>query len=1847
MNNIMKKLMILTICIFNMNFLNAEEFKGGEITNGDLTVKFSSKGIAEQFLFDGVDFGKQHPGGISLNGSATDQFAPWLPQSGKTRDLKMLKEEKGDYTLLTVSGRIVDDKTKTDTSYVVENRIYADKYVQDVSFKSAVQGPWVRGANSYWVNADVFAKSNYKAKYDDWKVTPLVKHNRNLASGSHATESLELVSEKYRIKFLFSGVKASFFDDRKPNSNKFNFEFAVAPQPIEGSNPQLYGGSFSTTIEFSKNKSGKLPLNEELVDPWELTKGDLTVKFSPQGVAKQIIFDGSDLCMQHPNGISLSGSAEDMWAPWLPQYGKSRDFKMEKTEKSDYILLEVSGRIVDDKSKTDTSYVISNKVYSAKFIQEVYLKSSVAGPWRRGGNSIWIDGDYFVYSNYKVNGGDWQELPVDKKTRNLATGKNAAETLELVSERFMVNFIFKGMSASFFDERKPGRNRFNFEFSISPEKIAGSNPQLYGGNFSSEIEFAKNKSGKLPLNEAEVFEDSVIDLQESDRLIEKSDFRTRYTMDGKWDILPVGTGSSFPDEVFEYPVKSSRWKKADVPVKYAPAYGWDGSAHAAWYRTDFVAPEDLKSENVYLHLDEVQYKSIYYVNGKKAGEHDYGYIPIDIDISRFVKAGETNTLEIFVADFSVILEKSKYPDGPPKTISTANGTRESIFGLAYGSYKGIQQSVFLDVIPKVYIEDVFVKTSYRKMEIASEITVTNTTTTPKNLTVKTSILDGDTVVKELPSVQSKVAANSSQTVEPTASWKDPKLWGVKEPNLYFVKTEILDGDKVIDSVTTRFGFREFWIDGISFYLNGYKIKLRECATHMMYHPGRLVHWSNNPWKGQEYEAAKAEIESIQGANFNTTRMVHQPHPKYFYDITDELGHLAISHMPAGFWKTHLMVNDPRLHENTKKIIAGLVKKERNHPSIIIWDAENEGLPYGEGDASQTWAKYYAENIGAVCKELSPERPVKYDGDGDLLGRADIIDIHGGDVPNKADMCTPNSNWEFFNGPYGRMYGRVGGTSWRWAKDKPVYFGEGLYWMGTDKGPAARYIGERVYDDIYQEDQWYRGKELYYDARLEHWKITLPIWRMMDAAAGYCPWSVKAGFGTYLTDTNGPGMVLCREVLKPERFFLKQWYRNFYAGSEVNYDFAFINDDKISHDYKVKWQLLDGNTVLEQNTIDMKLHPADVKWEQISFKMPNQERKSLTLNIVMVKNGKENVHEEDIILNIFPREKLDFPDNLKISLFDPNGNNKSFFEKVGLKFNTISNLEDVKDAAPDILIIAENAFSKALVISTGLDDYVESGGKVLVFAQSEQKAYGPFERFDDEQMRTRAFTFKASPTSPLLENVSTNDLIFWNHSDWQKAHNVSVNARTKFIRGNAQPVIECDDLWFAPLQELYFGKGLYIECSLDLFEKYETEPVAAIMIQNIFNRLADFKSKEYKQGYVLRDKELTQFLNKKGLEVVETDKVPEAGVLLVSNDSRLTDGEVAELLKFAEQGNTVWLHSRKGADSDLIGNLLDTEIKVVPYSRDWRAREVRRTDEGKMSSTLSGIFSGAIYERNSVDDIWKFSDAEGIVELATGGAVVEKEVGKGKIVLERISWDTAGNIKQTKFNDYFLNVLATNLGIEIDIFRNTPRVNYTPEDFHFVDLSSEMNRDFRDDVSGDGKGGWTDQGDNDLRGMPTGQQTFHKITFDIVNPKENDSKACLVMYSEHSKNCPKETSEISIDQKAKALFFLHTAAWYSSARHEGKALIDYIITYEDGTKETAQAIGGRDIKDWWSPGNCEEALGVSLLLMSDTEVDAVPRRRGLLLQTWENPHPEKVIKSLKIKSRDSGAVPIVMGVSLLK
>ncbi|MFZ2654606.1 MAG: glycoside hydrolase family 2 TIM barrel-domain containing protein [Victivallales bacterium] len=1617
-------------------------------------------------------------------------------------------------------------------------------------------------------------------------------------------------------------------------------------------NHRLVSAVLSALLSFS---CGSLSATEKF-NGGEVKKAGFSAVFSSRGCIDAILIDGQKI-MRTNNGVTTTGSKDNEWEPWMPQM-YLKDVSLSKEDTPECTVVASSGILQPKGSSSSSKLNVIAKIYADKLVQECSIRTLDKDLWKRVGESFNLDSSVLGAINYRADGGEWKAIPETKGNRNLLWPESAS-ILEVISEKYLLTFKFDGIKTYFFDDRKDVSPYINLELNIPPSEIKEEDgTSSYGGNFTVAVSFAQNKSGALPVkpkadpNAGSAIPASSFELSEKGRLVESSDFRKRYSLDGQWDLMPLGGTADFASDLFKYPVPAEKWRKTDVPMPRYIQDEWNGPQHAAWYRTQFTVPDDLKGRAIYLHFEEVSFDTRAYLNGKEIGKHFGGYIPLDFDATDSILLGKPNILEVFTGDATSAYHKNMYPQGAPKTgwAGRLEIKDSSLFALLFSSHKGIIQGVYLDAMPQSYISDVFVKTSVRKWKLDADVEVSNTGKEAKKFTVKSSICEGDKVVKELPAKEIEVAPSSLATATSSVDWKDPKLWGFKEPNLYFLKTELLQGGNVVDSIKTRFGFREFWLAGADFYLNGVKTKLRECATHIYFHPG-WIDWDKR-YAGKPYEGAKAEMESIQLANFNCTRMVHRPHPAFFYDIADEIGHLVISHFPAAFNYGQFDIKNPLLAKNAEVTVTGQVRKERNHPSIIMWEGENEGFPYGENEIARNYAEFYYKSIGQVAKKLDPTRTLKFGGDGDIFDKADIVDIHGGDLPDLGDTPLPNSNWLVLDrlegrshGPVGRVYGLLGGEKWIWKKNKPLYLGEGLYWMSSpDKGKAARFIGEKVYDDRQLGDHWYRGQENDFGAGLsEYFKVAIPIWRMMGVLSGYCPWGVASGFGVTLTMHDFPVFQVSREMMKPERFFLKQMYCNFFAGDKINYDFCFINEDKKSNDYTIEWSASVNGAKFADDNFRLKIDPAELKWKAVSFDAPMVDGKQdIILEVKMSRDGTA-VHAEKIVLKAYPHRVVSAIGK-KVCLFDPDGKTGKALSKIGVKFDEVSSVEDAIKAKPDIFIIGQFALSEGTDVPLALDEYVRIGGKVLVLSQKTGKAYSPASRPDATQSVTRENVFICDKNHPLVKDISDDELKYWNHPEWDLAHSVSLCAGQKFGRGNIHAVMDCDNMWFAPLQEFQYGKGLYVECSLDIVNKIGSEPVAEKIWTNILSRLANFATPEYKPLLVLRDEEIVKNFQKQGIVCYGTDKIPESGILMLTNNSKISADEKSILRSFAEKGNTLWFHLRKDADSSPVEAVTGSKIKVSPYPGDSRERAVRRTESGRISKTLSGINSVAIYERNSVDDIWT-AEGGNSTELATGGAIIEFNAGNGNVIVERIAWDNPTNLLHQQWADHFLHSFVTNLGAEIDVYKYMKRKIYNPENFVQVDISQVCNRGFRDDVPDNGEGGWTDQGPgNDMRGMKTGKQTYHQIVFGIVDPLKNDGKSCLVMNSErYSADSPKKTSEISVNAKVDTLFFLHTAAWYGDAQR-GKPVIKYFITYDDGTVAKVEAIGGDNIKDWWTPGNCEESRGVSLLLKSDTEADTVPRRRGLQLQEWENSNPEKTIGSIRIESANSGAIPIVMGIS---
>jgi len=187
---------------------------------------------------------------------------------------------------------------------------------------------------------------------------------------------------------------------------------------------------------------------------------------------------------------------------------------------------------------------------------------------------------------------------------------------------------------------------------------------------------------------------------------------------------------------------------------------------------------------------------------------------------------------------------------------------------------------------------------------------------------------------------------------------------------------------------------------------------------------------------------------------------------------------------------------------------------------------------------------------------------------------------------------------------------------------------------------------------------------------------------------------------------------------------------------------------------------------------------------------------------------------------------------------------------------------------------------------------------------------------------------------------------------------------------------------------------------------------------------------------------------------------------------------------------------------------------------------------------------------------------------------------------------------------------------------------------FLDLSKVANMGFRDEVADDQTGGWTDQGGNDFRHMPVGEQTLCGVPFRILDPAKNDRKSCLVLRG-HGRDYFPLSAAAKVGHKAKSIAVLHTLAW-----GDEKPVARYIVHYADGKQEDIPIRAGKEILGWWGESEADE---VKIAVQSG---NLATRLVCLHAWVWKNPHRESTITSIEFRSTESKGIPIIVAVTLL-
>ena len=482
----------------------------------------------------------------------------------------------------------------------------------------------------------------------------------------------------------------------------------------------------------------------------------------------------------------------------------------------------------------------------------------------------------------------------------------------------------------------------------------------------------------------------------------------------------------------------SRWRKLDVPHDWSIEGPFDEKnltggaggflpAGVGWYRKHFTLPASAAHARVFVEFDGVMANSDVWINGFHLGHRPYGYVSF-----RYELTGHLN----FGSDKQNVLAIRADNSGQPASRWYAGA--------------GIYRHVRLVITDPVHIEHWSTFITTPKVETAEatvrvESIVVNQSDALRNVSLQITLLDPDgRIVQNVSTRPQEVAAGKSVNFRQDFAVKSPKIWDIVHPYIYRAVTRLHADDSTLDDETTSFGIREFHFDAATgFWLNGRNFKIKGVCLH---------HDASAFGAAVPLRAWERRLEALKQLGVNAIRTAHNPPSPEFLDLCDRMGFLVMDEM-FDCWTVAKNPYDYHLYfrEWSLTDLRDTVRRDRNHPSIIIYSAGNEihDTPKAE------LARGILSSLVAAFHESDPTRPVtqalfrpnvSHDYDN---GLADLLDVVGQNYRENEILAAHQQK------PSRKILGTENGhtrEAWLALRDNQPYAGQFL-WAGVD------YLGE--------------------------------------------------------------------------------------------------------------------------------------------------------------------------------------------------------------------------------------------------------------------------------------------------------------------------------------------------------------------------------------------------------------------------------------------------------------------------------------------------------------------------------------------------------------------------------------------------------------------------------------------------------------------------------------------------------------------------------------------------------------------------------------------------------------------
>jgi len=879
---------------------------------------------------------------------------------------------------------------------------------------------------------------------------------------------------------------------------------------------------------------------------------------------------------------------------------------------------------------------------------------------------------------------------------------------------------------------------------------------------------------------------------------------------------------------------------------------------AAWYRQWVELPGGIQSKHIELAFDAVSKVAEVYINGTFAGSHIGMFGDFRIDGSSLFKPGKNLIAVKVIRDY---VKNIRDADKIVDVAVTVPVTNKMLKDIAHGFYgddpAGVWQPVNLVITNGIRIEDVFIKPALTGATF--ELTVKNDTPHKSKFNLYTDIVEKNTnnLFATVES-QNNISLDSGEerVITYTVSDLKPHLWTPQHPNLYDFNFRLAAGNKEFDRMTVCSGFRTFESKNGLLYLNGIPYWLRG---------GNQTPFALAP---NDRNLANTFYQMMKAGNIEVTRTHNTPYNELWIDAADTNG-IGISFEGTWPW---LMIQETMPDSVLINLWADeflcLLKKYRNHPSVLLWTVNNE-MKFYDNDPDMERAKLKMRIISDVVKKMriiDPTRPISFDSNyrrnEKKFGEEFYKTIDDGDI----DDVHAYYNWydytifKFFKGEFQKNNKNPG---------RPLISQEmSTGYPNNETGHATRF-----YNLVHQNPQSLIGYQSYEYANPNTFleaqafitgELAEAFRRSCDQSSGILHFALSTWFRNVYDAENiepYPTYYALKRALQPVLVSAELWGRHFYAGETLPVQVYVVNDKEDGKDLKptlLYWELASETGEIIATG---KMQVPEVKHYTRQIVIPDIRIPSRLPDIKTSAALKLRLTEQGTRIS---------ENEYKILLAEKEWNQAVILPSKKIVFAGFDEMKKVLDFL-NIQSISVNTITEALkmksdiCILSGLDkhcneeeirqirNYISAGGKMLISDSPETMRQLFPEYITGFMIPTEGDIVNMEvPESSVFDDIELLELRYFNnnerkipivcHSVLKINRNLNVTELAcqikihGYINGNMEQRAEyIKTIKGFPLVEIKDNQGIALISTMAL-DKAVTDPVAGKLMVNMINHL---------------------------------------------------------------------------------------------------------------------------------------------------------------------------------------------------------------------------------------------------------------------------------------------------------------------------------------------------------------------------------------------------------------------------